>query len=126
MGYYTSFTLNVDANGESVPGVLQALEELEVFDTLYDNSKTVTGYTYTKWYSSTDDLLQISIRFPTAMFTLEGDGEESDDFWMAYIQNGAMQECRGRIIYDDYDPKKMTQRVQPLAPNFKAPVADLI
>ena len=126
MGYYTSFTLNVDANGESVPGVLQALEELEVFDTLYDNSKTVTGYTYTKWYSSTDDLLQISIRFPTAMFTLEGDGEESDDFWMAYIQNGAMQECNGRIVYDDYDPKKMTQRVQPLAPNFKAPVADLI
>lgn len=126
MGYYTSFTLNVDANGESVPGVLQALEELEVFDTLYDNSKAVTGYTYTKWYSSTDDLLQISIRFPTAMFTLEGDGEESDDFWMAYIQNGAMQECRGRIVYDDYDPKKMTQRVQPLVPNFKAPVADLI
>ena len=126
MGYYTSFTLNVDANGESVPGILQALEELEVFDTLYDNSKTVTCYTYTKWYSSTDDLLQISIRFPAAMFTLEGDGEESDDFWMAYIQNGAIQECPGRIIYDDYDQKKMTQRIQPLAPNFKAPVADLI
>lgn len=126
MGYYTSFTLNVDANGESVPGVLQALEELEVFDTLSDNSKAVTGYTYTKWYSSTDDLLQISIRFPAAMFTLEGDGEESDDFWIAYIQNGAMQQCLGRITYDDYNPKKMTQRVQPLGPNFKAPVADLI
>ena len=126
MGYYTSYQLNIDCAQEDAPAILQKLEELDVFETLDSWKGGVCGYAYCKWYDWADDMLRFSTECPEAFITLEGDGEGSDDFWRAYIKNGAMQECPGIITYDDYDPEKMRQRRDPTPVGNPVDVSNLI
>lgn len=127
MGYYTSVSLCVDVNSENAEEIYKALDSERFFESLDYDARWVNAHIYTKWYDGdTDKIVELSVKFPAAFFTLDGDGEDSDDFWRAYIQNGAIQTVYAELTYEDYNPAKMEQLVQPLVPNFKAPVADLI
>ena len=126
MGYYTDYRLEVRTNGEDVKVLCDALDDLEIFDGIDEYTDTICAYTNAKWYEWETDMCELSVKFPKAFFTMDGSGEEEGDLWTAYIQNGAIQNCPAIITYDPYDPQKMRQLVQPLVPNFKAPVADLI
>lgn len=46
-----------------------------------------------RWYEATDDLAEFSLQFPNLIFTLIGDGEEKNDYWMNYFKNG-------EVVYD--------------------------
>lgn len=127
MGYYTDYSLNIELHGENADDVSKALDELDVLEGIDEyGGGMLSAYANAKWYDWEADLCNLSIRFPKVFIEVEGSGEESGDLWKAYIQNGAIQNCLAQIVYDDYNPTKMHQLVQPLAPNFKAPVADLI
>lgn len=108
MGYYTSYEL-------SLANIASEAEEEKIINELQEkSSETFDGgdseyYVYAKWYSLKEDILDISIRFPHVFFFIEGKGEESDDFWRMYIQNGKLQFTRGRIVFEDYDPSKMVK-----------------
>ena len=60
-----------------------------------------------KWYDWAEDMKEYSKLFPNILFTLNGEGEESGDFWAAYIKNGKMQEERAEIQIAPFDKSKL-------------------
>ena len=60
-----------------------------------------------KWYAWKNDMIALSSQFPSTLFVLEGDGEESGDIWKAYFQGGKCQVAEARITFDEFDPEKL-------------------
>ena len=60
-----------------------------------------------KWYDHKDDMKVLSEKFPTVMFTLSGEGEESGDLWIEYWHSGKVQVARAEIAYAPFDPNKL-------------------
>jgi hypothetical protein len=72
---------------------LAAVEEHGIYEVLNDSMK---------WYDHEDDMCKLSAMFPDLYFTLEGDGEEFDDFWRKLFHDG---ECIGRVDGEIYYPE---------------------
>lgn len=132
MGYYTSYTLTAKyfTTGDEVDlsELFLPKEEVvtEVCSTCHQPHKTMVeqqkyefinyaidenGATYdsVKWYNHDEDMIKLSLEFPEIVFTLHGEGEETDDRWKKYYLNGKMQEARAKItvVYDEFDKKKL-------------------
>lgn len=60
-----------------------------------------------KWYNWEEDIRYFSKKYPTALFTLSGKGEDAGDIWKAYFINGKAQIAKARIVIDEFDPKKL-------------------
>lgn len=128
MGYYTYFSLTTTPlSDEELSIILEKFREYGVFhDARVQADQSIDAGDSYKWYDWDEDMVALSIEVPGVLFTMHGVGDESEDMWDAYIQNGAIQHCPARIVYDDYDPKKMKQIIPPRTPDFKAEVADLL
>lgn len=112
MGYYTSYCLGVtnETNNTFPDNFVQELEKLRVFEEIDIIGTTCYCYcSEAKWYDWEQDMCLISKKFPEYLFDLEGDGEESDDFWKAYFKNGMVQHCPGRIEYEPFNPDGFVQ-----------------
>lgn len=59
------------------------------------------------WYDHDVDMKWLSEKFPTVLFTLKGEGEESGDMWIKYYRNGKCQECRAEIVFAPFDESKL-------------------
>lgn len=107
MGYYTYYTMEaVDTNTN---GPLSVEKEREICKRLWEISEDAIykGDRFydclndvLKWYSHKDDMITLSKEFPEVMFMLEGEGEERDDNWRFYVQNGEWEICYGRIVFE--------------------------
>jgi hypothetical protein len=53
-----------------------------------------------KWSDHEEDLMELSEKLPCVLFTLHGSGEDDDDLWIKYFYNGASQNARAKIVYD--------------------------
>lgn len=78
----------------------------------YDYAKyalTKTGHTSEpcKWYDHNEELAEFSKKYPTWLFILFGEGEESGDIWKRYYLNGKVQEAVAKITFDEFDEKKL-------------------
>lgn len=105
MGYYTNYTLSMqNATAQEEEEIIAKLEGIS--GSSWDRGEE-EYYTYTSWYEHSSDLIELSKQHPEVFFILEGDGEEYNDFWRVYVQNGKKQETYGNIVYGDYDPEKM-------------------
>ena len=125
MGYYTMFTLNAqdasrDKNGKLVLGELPLIirEDLDAeVDKMgvFEDGNCVDGWycSEAKWYDHDEDMIALSHRFPDVLFTLYGDGEESDDMWYTYYLNGMSQDAPAQITYDDFDESKLVSWSNP-------------
>ena len=80
---------------------------MEISPNIYVSKNYITFGAYGKWYSCDDDMLALSRLFPEFLFELHGEGDSADDLWISYYQDGKMQTCFGKIIYEEYDPDKM-------------------
>lgn len=104
MSYYTTYSLSVetldDEQRNAVDRELSEVGEIEPWGDGWGGC--------VKWYDHENDLRRISAIFPDALFTLDGEGEASDDIWREYYKNGKMQRCPARIEYDEYDENKLT------------------
>ncbi len=100
MGYYTEYYLS--ANDQSI------------VDGAEENLYNISGYQIEfgwndgcKWYDHVKDMKLLSKMYPEVIFTLQGEGEESDDLWVKYFKNGKMQECKAEITYEKFDESKL-------------------
>lgn len=107
MGYYTSFSLTANTpnlSDEDRNRLKDELESMNVFESIELDRGGLSAYAYAKWYDADEDMVLLSKRFPAYVFTLEGDGEESDDRWIHYFADGAMQDANMHFVYDEFDP----------------------
>ena len=114
MGYYTNFNLRVTENPNFFNGKSITNEyELEIAQKLYSiitdgdvlpkvpDYDTPLEYVFDdamKWYDYKQDMKELSKQYPELYFWLRGDGEESDDLWVACFHNG---KCRTLCINID-------------------------
>lgn len=111
MGYYTYFNLDI-SYAPPLTDVLSVVPD-SVKQEVCDAIKELTEYIYFdtdgqpgdsyKWYEWESDMIQISEKFPWLLLTLWGDGEESDDKWVAYFVNGKVQHAQASINYPEFD-----------------------
>lgn len=107
MGYYTNYSLTIEKGEEGIQDQI-----IEQFREENDNA----GYALSeggnqgqecKWYDSDKDLAEFSKKHPTVLFKLRGEGEESGDIWELYVQNGKSQKCTAKLVFEQFDPKKL-------------------
>lgn len=60
-----------------------------------------------KWYTHAEDLIKFSLNYPTWLFTLSGEGEESGDVWRLYVLDGKKQLAKAKLTFDDFDFNKL-------------------
>jgi hypothetical protein len=94
MGYNTRYAVKVTPDFEGD----QSLDEIL--------RKASGGYSFdcgntecVKWYDHEDHLRALSKEWPLRLFTVTGEGEESDDLWIKYFKDGKMQFCKAQIVY---------------------------
>lgn len=119
MGYYTYYTFlwesDSDITKEREIAMNQRFCELFYKESLEEVKKEFYGHTVDepetwinevlseecKWYDCFDDMKQLSSEFPEIKFTIYGDGEDSDDRWVAYFVAGKGEEYQAEIVYPD-------------------------
>jgi hypothetical protein len=62
-----------------------------------------------KWYEHTEDMRNVSKKYPNVLFTLTGNGEEPEDMWVKYFMNGKVQIEKAVITYGKFDLKKLVE-----------------
>ena len=99
MGYYTRHELEIVKGDNDLIGALREVCE----DAQYAINVSGDSENSCKWYSHEADLKSFSLRHPNAIFKLSGEGEESGDIWHEYYQNGKVQTCKAKIVFDDFN-----------------------
>ena len=124
MGYYTTFEVTIEKidpktfkptwnineikrpdNGEIPDELVDKMHEL-CEDLDFDRIDTFYGFA--KWYDWQDELKELSKKYPDLMFTVNGSGEDTPDFWICWIVNGKSQLERKELTHEPFDPKKLT------------------
>ena len=93
--------------------VEKEIEKMNVF-TVTDDPFCVN----TTWYDWEHDMRVLSSKFPELMFELTGAGENYEDLWTSYFNNGKMQYCPATITYDDFDISKLRDDPNDKQPNL--------
>lgn len=115
MGYYTTYNLQVrapDMSRDLAAEIEAALKAAEVIGYAFghhhfseDKTDVTRSVIYfdccdaVKWYEHEDVMTEISKKFPSATFLLQGEGEDRDDQWEQYYLNGEMEACYPEIIW---------------------------
>lgn len=119
MGYYTDYTLSVygtkkDESGaicmtdQITPDLEEQIEaEIEKMCVFQDGNIKDAYSVNDTWYSHEEDMRLISEKFPTVVFWLSGVGEGYEDLWQKFFLNGCMQEAYAKIVYDEFDVRKL-------------------
>ena len=108
MGYYSFVNLSIEQSEVTVEQIAETLAEVtDDPDSLFWNS-ALCGDTDIKWYNHTEDMKKVSARHPDALLVLSGEGEDHDDYWVEYHQNGKAQvEVRPVWEPPPFDPAKL-------------------
>lgn len=107
MGYYTNFDLHVKKPANELDDARLTADLGELFDSVYDDGGLIRANTHAKWYDFEADMREFSENYPDLLFVVDGQGEDSTDLWLCYIQNGKSQHIGAEIVYAEYDPTKM-------------------
>lgn len=114
MGYWTNYKLElIGGHANSLLAATKAAKEIvESWNDIEDFCTDIpirTGiYWYGKWFDEKEkELVALSRVYPDVLFQVTGDGEDSDDFWREYIQNGKTGWTLGVIAYEPFDPAQM-------------------
>lgn len=111
MGYYTYHELSIISGDKNeIDKFWGELYENDSY--MYEDIKRAVGDDGNggdscKWYEHESDMKRISKEFPSVVFELSGEGEESGDIWKEYYKNGRMQRCNARIEFDPYDENQL-------------------
>jgi len=109
MGYYTKFDLEVV--GISWQEAYNIIADLRSVDENAEYALDECGessFERLKWYSHEQDMKKFSEKYPDEVFKLQGEGEESGDVWIKYFRNGKVQVCKAVLVFEEYDPRKLS------------------
>ncbi len=113
MGYYSHYNISI-FSGEKYPNYEPMVEYLEkhkedgwTYDMLYALENFGGDGEPCKWYDYHKDMNKFSLAFPDTLFELHREGEESGDIEKVYYKNGKSQVCKARIVFEEYDERKM-------------------
>ena len=110
MGYYTHYHLEVmeknEHNGlsEPVENVVKEIKRVltEILggdaDYAYDIEDMLEGTAEMKWYNHTENMKALAKAFPNIYFTLEGEGEDREDYWVKQFHDDEYYESYAEII----------------------------
>jgi hypothetical protein len=94
MGYNTKYSVTYDFENLSDEQIKEIddclIKELGIRDFETD---------WITWYDHTEDMIDISLKFPNVEFELWGRGEEADDLWREHFLNGVCQLVMAEITY---------------------------
>lgn len=116
MGYYTNYKLElIGENGffllAATKAAEKAIESLDGSEFLGTEIPVCNGiYWYGKFFdvsAGEEEIVSLSRLYPDVLFQVTGDGEDSDDFWREYIQDGKTNWVKGEITYEPFDPTQM-------------------
>ena len=96
MGYRTYFTLETTGNLDADKFDADFEEQVGIHPEQLEHDNL-------KWYDYDADMLMLSKLHPKVLFTLWGNGEEDDDYWVAYFYEGNMQHCPAEVTYPSPD-----------------------
>ena len=94
MGYQTYYRLSLEPLDEAkLVEVIEAEEMLGIFD--HEGNAT----DWYKWYEYRKDMIAISRRYPDLIFCLEGEGEDREDNWIEFFQDGSFKRLEPEILW---------------------------
>lgn len=107
MGYYTYYNIEVEedkmgVDDEKIAAIYAKAKELDLeFTDVFDQS--LCSWDCCKWYECEEEMKRLSSFFPEVMFTVFGNGEAEDDFWIAHFKDGKEKFRQGQIVYPTFD-----------------------
>ena len=112
MGYTTTFSLDIKGckTEEEYASLCEKMKEKDLFGYAFsspyefneeENIQSFDSFDNVKWYTSEQDMLELSAAFPQITFRLHGVGEEAGDLWNEYFHNGKAEFCQSTIIYEE-------------------------
>lgn len=104
MGYYTKYKLSIHSSENEDERFMaeKALEDDEDLSEFYNGCADGC-----KWYNHESVMKGFSKNYPRVVFELSGEGEESDDIWKKFFQNGKIQTEYAVISYGEFNKKKL-------------------
>lgn len=106
MGYYTDYTLDVYQSQGSFDRDELNRAVMEIDGGTFEEWGDLSWYASDqKWYSQRRDMYELSLKFPNLLFRVHGNGEDEDDLWDEYWQDGSYEEQYAEI--PPFDPSQM-------------------
>ena len=99
MGYYTRHQLTIVSGNDYKTDYEQEITDSTQYSSLFDDE--------IKWYDCEKDMKSYSEKHPNVVFCIEGQGEESEDIWKAYFQNGKMFKTKAKLVFEIFSPEKL-------------------
>jgi len=59
------------------------------------------------WYNHDVDMYCFSMKYPSVLFELSGEGDEASDLWKSYYKNGKTQHCKAELTFPPFDEEKL-------------------
>jgi hypothetical protein len=100
MGYYTTHKLSIISENDLDVDFEQEIQEHTNGYANFEDS--------TKWYDCEDDMKSYSKKYPTIVFVIDGEGEESGDIWKAYFKNGKMFKTKAKLVFEEFSEDKLS------------------
>jgi hypothetical protein len=110
MGYNTRYRLDVvtpESSELDKNSIIQDLVSDDEFEAKYALEEDGSSSGGCKWYDHEEEMRTFSMKYPTVVFLLEGDGEESGDVWRKYFMNGKCQIAQAKLVFDQFDLRKL-------------------
>ena len=101
MGYYTDYTLEIQAGKMDNAGLMteikETLREISGYTGWYYQNDALS-LSETKWYDHEQDMQTLSERFPDVKFEVHCCGEDGQQ-WMIYALSGKTERCEGEVVF---------------------------
>ena len=108
MGYYTDYTISIVDGSYDEEIELAIQKDIENLDGGgWEQWTADEWYSNRKWYDQDIDMYRISMKYPGILFCVHGNGDDADDVWDEYWQDGRMQHCHMKI--PPYDKEQMRE-----------------
>jgi len=106
MGNLTTHTLYSN-NHEAIDRYKKMADE-QLFEYVIVDDQTDGVFCFIgKWDNYKGLLVNLSLEYPDTLFTLHGEGEDTNDIWNFYVRNGLSQFEKAIITIPDFDETKL-------------------